>query len=457
MTLSRYRPHLIAMMALALPLTGSHLARIAIGVTDTLMIGWYGVDELAAIVLATSLFFVIFMLGSGFGIGLMGVIATAIARGDRTETRRATRMALWLSVLHALIVLPFFWHSGAILLALGQKPEIAALAQDYLRVMGFAMAPALWGLTLNSLMAALGRANIVLLITVAAIPVNALLNWVMIFGHFGVPEMGVLGSAVASFIANLFQMGLLAFCAIRLKETREFQIFGRFWRPDWPAFRAIFMLGAPIGLTLVAETGMFVGTNIMMGWIGKLELAAHGIALQLASIAFMIHLGLANAVTIRIGTYYGQGNVDSMRDAGKTALGLSVLFAAVAITIFLTMSRTLAGLYLDAGNPDAAAIITLVAGLMILASMFQLADGVQVVALGMLRGVHDTRMPMVYAVISYWVVGLPAGWVLAFPLGMGPHGLWLGLLFGLLCAAALLTTRFWRGLNRGWTQTPAAV
>lgn len=456
MSLPRYRPHLIALLSLALPLTGSHLARIAIGVTDTLMIGWYGVDQLAALVLATSLFFVIFMLGSGFGIGLMGVIATAIARGDRTETRRATRMALWLSILHSLIVLPLFWNSEAILLALNQKPEVAGYAQDYLRIMGFAMAPALWALTLNSFMAALGRANIVLFITVAGVPINAFMNWVLVFGNLGMPELGVFGSGIAGVLINLFQMILLIACAVMLRETRDFHLFQRFWRPDWTAFRAIFKLGAPIGLTLVAETGMFVGTNIMMGWIGKLELAAHGIALQLSSIAFMVHLGLANAITIRVGTFYGRNDLDSMRDAGRMAIVLSVFFAVLTIAVFLTMAAPIADLYLAADNPDATAIIALVVSLMVFASMFQLADGIQVVALGMLRGVHDTRIPMVYAVISYWMIGLPASWALAFPLGMGPQGLWLGLLFGLVCAAVLLMVRFRRGLQRGWTAAGAA-
>ncbi len=451
MSISRYVPHLVATLGLALPLTGSHLARQAIGVTDTVMVGWYGVDPLAAVVLATSFFFILFMLGSGYGIGVMGVIATAKARGDQTEVRRATRMALWLSAVHSVIVLPLMWFSGAILLKLGQKPEIAAYAQEYLRIMCWAMAPALWGLTLNSFLAALGRANIVLLITMAGIPLNMLLNWMLIFGNLGAPELGVAGSAIASLVVNIFQLVLMVVCAITLREARPFNLLRRMWHPDWAAFRTIGLLGLPVGLTLVAESGMFVGTNVMMGWLGSHYLAAHGIALQLASIAFMIHLGLSNAVTIRVGTFAGQEDRSGMRDSGVAAIVLSILFAAVTITIFLTLSRQIAALYLDAGDPLTPTIIALVGGLMIYAAMFQLADGMQVIALGMLRGVQDTRVPMVMAVISYWVVGLPTGWFLAFRAGWGAGGLWLGLLAGLFCAAVLLMTRFWRGLARGWT------
>ncbi|WP_312530111.1 MATE family efflux transporter [Paracoccus sp. (in: a-proteobacteria)] len=449
MSILRLAPHLTATLALALPLTGSHLARQAIGVTDTLMVGWYGVDPLAAVVLATSFFFILFMLGSGFGIGVMGVIATAMAQGDETEVRRATRMALWLSAIHAVVVLPLMWFSGAVLLSLGQTPEIAAYAQEYLRIMCWAMAPALWGLTLNSFLAALGRANIVLVITMAGIPLNMLLNWMLIFGHFGAPELGVAGSALASLAVNIFQLVLLVICAIRLPEAQRFHLFRRFWNPDWAAFRSILMLGLPVGLTLVAESGMFVGTNVMMGWLGSHYLAAHGIALQMASIAFMIHLGLSNAVTIRVGTFAGQKDRFGMREAGVTAILLSILFAAVTITIFLTLSRQIAALYLDVNDPLTPSIIALVGGLMVYAAMFQLADGMQVIALGMLRGVQDTRIPMVLAVISYWLIGLPTGWALAFHGGWGAGGLWLGLLAGLFCAAILLMVRFWRGLATG--------
>lgn len=456
MTFTRIRPHLIATLALALPLTGSHLARMAIGVTDTVMIGWYGVDELASVVLATSMWFVLFMLGSGFGIGVMGVIATAVARGDDTETRRATRMALWLSTLYAIMILPVLWHSEAILLFLGQKPEVAAYAQQFLRIMCFAMAPALWGLTINSFLASLGRPHIVMIITVAGIPLNILLNWMLVFGNLGAPQLGVVGSGLAGLIVYGSQCLLLVICAATLKVARPYNLFRRFWNPDWSAFRAILILGAPIGLTLVAETGMFVGTNVMMGWFGPQELAAHGIALQLASLAFMVHLGLANAVTIRVGTAWGQQDVPAMGDAGRAAIILSLLFSTLTIIIFLTASEWLAAQYLDAANPLAPAIIALVGGLMIFAAMFQFADGMQVIALGMLRGLQDTRVPMFMAIFSYWVIGLPCAYLLAFRFGFGPGGLWLGLLSGLACAAVLLLRRFWRGQAMGWTDTGAA-
>lgn len=451
MSAGNLRPHIFATLALALPLTGSHLARQAIGVTDTVMIGWYGVEPLAATVLATSFFFLLFMLGSGYGIAVMGVIASALARDDKTEVRRATRMALWLSSAHAIVVLPLMWWSGRILLALGQTPEVAAYAQEYLRIMCWAMGPVLWGMTLNSFLAAVGRAHIVLWVTVGGIPINMALNYALIFGYYGAPELGVAGSALASLTVNVAQMIALVICAARLPEARPFDLFRRFWRPDWEALRSIFRLGFPVGLTLVAETGMFAGTNVMMGWFGANFLAAHGIAVQMVSIAFMFHLGLANAVTIRLGTAFGVHDRAGMTQSGLAGTLLSVVFAAIAITIFLTSSEYLAGLYLAADNPEAPVIAGLVGMLMVYAAIFQLADGMQVIALGMLRGVHDTRGPMVLAVISYWLIGLPLGGLLGITAGLGPAGLWIGLCTGLATAAASLMLRFWRGHARGWT------
>ncbi|WP_134678467.1 MATE family efflux transporter [Paracoccus ravus] len=458
MTLDRYAPHLRATLALGLPLVGSHLARMAIGVADTVMVGWYGVEELAALVIATSFFHILFFLGMGFGIGVMGVIAEAIARGDETEVRRATRMALWLSIIHPVLVLPLMWFSEPILLAIGQEPVVAALAQDYLRIAGFGLLPVLCGLTLNSYLAAMERPQVVLWITLAGLPVNVLLNWVLIFGNFGAPELGVRGAAIASVSVQVLQLVLLVGYAAWLPAARKYRLFRRFWRPDWADLRKVFLLGLPIGLTMVAEGGLFVGSNVMMGWIGTQALAAHGIALQLASITFMLHLGMSNAATVRIGQARGWGDAQWMRDAAVTVTAVSVGAAVLAVILFLALPRTLVGLYLDAGDPETPALIAIGAGLMFYAALFQLTDALQVIALGLLRGVQDTRVPMVIAAISYWLVGIPVAYGLAFALGLGPKGLWLGLVAGLTVASVLLMRRFWRGHARGdWTPAPAAV
>lgn len=449
------RHHLSETFLLGLPLVGTHLARMLIGVTDTVMIGRYGVDPLAALVLATSYFVILMMLGSGYALAVMGVIAAARARGDETQVRRSTRMALWLSVVHSAIVLPVMWWSGPILSALGQQPQVAAYAQDWLRVMGFAMPATLCAMALNSYLAALGRPNVVLGVTAIGLPINALLNWMLVFGHLGAPALGVTGSALASLTVNWLQLAALAAAASLLPQARPYHLFRRLWRADWTEGRSLLALGLPIGLTLVAETGMFTGANVMMGWFGAAPLAAHGIALQLAALTFMVHLGISNAATIRVGTAHGRGDGHGLRLAALAATLLSACFALVPMSAFLAVPEMLTGLYLNPGDPRAPAIVALAAGLMLYAGLFQMVDAMQAIALGLLRGVQDTRIPMLLAVVSYWLIGLPAGWLLAFPLRMGPPGLWLGLLVGLSAAAALLMARFWGRRGRDGGPVPA--
>ena len=445
-------------MSLGLPLIGSHLARMAIGVGDTVMIGWYGVEPLAALVIATSFFHILFFLGMGFGIGVMGVIAAHVAAGRETEVRRGARMALWLSVGFAGMVMPLMWWSEPILLALGQTPVVSALSQDYLRIAGWGLALILWQVTLSSYLAALERTQVVMWVTLAGLPLNLFLNWVLIFGNLGAPELGVRGAAIASVVVQATQLVLLIAYARWLPKARRYHLFQRFWRPDWQAMAQVARIGWPIGLTMVAEGGLFVASNIMMGWIGTAELAAHGIALQITSITFMAHMGLSNAATVRVGQAMGRGDRAWMRDAALTVIGLSLMFAAFAIAIYLLFAEPLVRLYLDPADPQAGAIVALGAMLLMYAALFQLTDAFQVIALGFLRGVQDTQVPMWIAGFSYWVVGMPAAWALAFPLGLGPAGLWLGLCVGLTVAAILLMRRFWRGHARGdWTAAAAPV
>ena len=454
----RYRPLVIGLIGLGLPLIGANLARMAIGVTDTVIVGRYGVEPLAALVLATSYHFVLFMLGSGYGIALMGVIAAAMAQGDDTRVRRCTRMVFWLSGLHAIVVLPVLWFSGPILLALGQQPQIAGLAQDFLRIYGFSMAPMLWGLVLNSYLAALGRPQVVLWVTLAGLPVNAALNWMLVFGNWGAPEMGVRGSAVASLTVTMLQLVILVAYALWLPRARHFRLAQNLWKPDWADFRQMFRLGLPVGVTLVAETGMFAGGNVLMGWLGPRVLAAHGIALQLSALAFMVHLGLASAATIRVGEAAGRGDLGLIRALGRSVIGVSATVAVMTATLFMVIPRWLGGLYLDPAAPETPEILGLIALLLFWAGLFQIADAMQAVALGLLRGIQDTRGPMVIAAVAYWLVGMPAAYVAAFPLGFGPQGVWFGLLAGLATAAALLMRRFWGGEARGdWTRAAAAA
>lgn len=450
-----YRGHARALLVLGLPLIGSHLAQMLLHVTNTVMLGWYGVNELAAVVLGASAFFVVFILGSGFGIAVMGMVASALGSGDEAQVRRSTRMGLWLSVLYGLAVQPLMWGSGTILAAAGQAPEVAALAQDYLRVTGPGMIPALLVMVLKSYLAAFERTQVVLWTTLAGVLVNAILNWLLIFGRGGLPELGLTGAAVGTLVTQILSFAILAVYAARLPELRRYTLFRRFWRPDRLALAAVFRIGWPIGLTGLAESGLFGATALMMGWIGTTELAAHGIAMEVAGLAFMVHLGLSNAATVRIGRADGAGDVEGVRRAAISAIAMSVLFGLVMVTLFLSVPEAIVRPFLDLGNPGATAILAFGAQLLAVAALFQLADAMQCMALGLLRGVQDTRVPMWLAAISYWGVGMPAGYLLAFRAGLGGIGLWLGLVVGLTLAATLLLWRFWRGRLRAPAEVAA--
>jgi MATE family multidrug resistance protein len=436
--------HAREMLVLGLPLIGSSLAQMALHVTDTVMVGWYGVVPLAAVVLGASSFFIVFVVGSGFAKAVLPMVAAALGRGDETQVRRDTRMGLWLSIAYGLAVYPIFWWSGPILLALGQSPEVSALAQDYMRVAGLGMAPALVVTVLQSYLSALHRTQVVLWVTLAAVAVNIVVNWALIFGNWGFPELGAPGAAVATVLVQVLSLVLLAVYAGSHPPLRKFRLFQRFWRPDWPAMRQVWRLGLPIGLTGLAEGGMFQASALMMGWIGTVELAAHGIALEVAALTFMLHVGLSSAATIRIARFDGQGDRVALRRAAKVALVLSLAVAVASICLFLAIPQQIVALFVDLAKPKSAEILAYGSALLVLAALFQLADGMQVMALGLLRGVKDTQVPMVLAAVSYWLIGIPCSYLLAFPLGFGGQGLWLGLVVGLFCASASLMWRFWR-------------
>ncbi|MDN5789125.1 MATE family efflux transporter, partial [Pseudorhodobacter sp.] len=251
------------------------------------------------------------------------------------------------------------------------------------------------------------------------------------------------GAAIASVFTQILTFAALAGYAHWLPELRRFALFQRFWRPDWQAMVQVYRLGWPIGLTGLAEGGLFQASALMMGWIGTMELAAHGIALEVTALAFMVHLGLSNAATVRVGRAMGQGDVRSLRDGAWVAMLLSWSFGAVMVVVFVMLPAPIIGLFLDRANPQSDDIIAFGTVLLALSALFQMVDATQVMALGFLRGMQDTRAPMWIAALSYWVVGIPVSYVLAFPLGVGGPGLWLGLTSGLSVAALLLMWRFW--------------
>ena len=437
-----YAGHGRAVLTLGLPLIGGHVAQMAIGVTDTVMLGWYGVDALAAVTLGGTYFFVLFLVGAGFAWAVMPLVASYEADGDQTGIRRATRMGIWLVTAFALACLPLMIWSGPLLRLMGQGDALASDAAEYLQVAGFGVLPALLVMVLKSYLAALERTRVVLVITLFAVVVNGLANYALIFGNWGAPELGIVGAAMASVLTHTVSLlGVVIYAHVALPEHRLFQ---RLWRGDAEMLNRVFRLGWPIGVTSLSETGLFAASALMMGWLGTVPLAAHGIAVQLASLTFMVHLGLSNVATIRAGNAFGRGDRDHMARGAGMVLIMSVAMAVLTIAAFLTWTEALILVFMQESEPQKAAILSVGVGLLAMAALFQLVDGTQAVALGLLRGVQDTRVPMIMAAVSYWVIGIPCSYILGFVLGWDGIGIWMGLVAGLAAASVLLNVRFWR-------------
>ena len=295
--------HTWAVLKLGMPLILSNVAQFAIHMTDTLMLGWYSVTALAAATIAGTMFFLIFIVGSGFGQAITPLVAAAAEAGDTRMVRRATRMGCWLSVLYGCVMVgPFIW-SEAILLAIGQDPEVAALAQDYLRIAGLGIVPALLVMALKSFLAGLERTGIILWSTLGTAVLNGFVNYALIFGNWGAPELGIRGAAISSLL--LTTLNVLVLIAYALWKTPQYRLLQNVLSPDAEIMGRVYRLGWPIGLTALAEGGLFSATSVMMGWLGAVALAAHGIALQVAGMTFMIHIGLSQAATVRAGRALG--------------------------------------------------------------------------------------------------------------------------------------------------------
>lgn len=451
-----YPGHARAITVMGLPLVGGHLGQIAIGVSDTVMAGWYSVEALAAVTLASTYFFVLLIFGSGFAWGVMPLVAAFDAEGDEVGLRRATRMGMWLSMGFAVLALPLMIWSRPIMALMGQDQALADMVDGYLFIAAWGIFPALMVMVLKSYLAALERTQVVLWITLLAGVANVLANYAFIFGNWGAPELGVRGAAIASVTSH--SVSLVAVVIYVLWKMPQHQMFVRLWRPDWEMLARVFRLGLPIGFTGLSEVGLFAASAVMMGWLGTVALAAHGIALQLASITFMVHLGISNVATIRAGNAYGRRDPAHLARGAITATVMSALVAVVTIFVFVMWPEPLINLFMQRDEPARDQILVIGVGLLAMASLFQLVDGAQAVALGILRGVQDTTVPMLLAGFSYWIVGMPASYLLGFVFDLEGVGVWLGLVFGLGVAAILLNARFWGSvLKRLGPTDPAAA
>jgi len=453
-----WREEMRATLSLSWPMVLTNLGQIAMTATDVMMMGRLGTTALAAGSLGANLYFAPMIFGLGLMLATSPMMATELGRRRHSvrDLRRTVRQGLWLAGLVSIPIWLLLWNGEAILLAMGQDAALAEEAGRYIRTLQWAVLPFYGYIVLRSFISALERPGWALLVVFVAVVFNVFANWVLMYGNLGVRPMGVAGSGWATTISSALMFAGLALVVTREPRFRRYRLFGRFWRADWPRFLTLVRLGLPIGAILAFEVTIFNAAAFLMGLIGAASLAAYAIAIQIASVTFMVPLGLNQAVTVRVGLAYGARDAEGIRRAGWSAYALGVGFMALMALVMVLFPATLIRAFIDIHDPANAEVVALAAAFLAFAALFQIVDGAQAVASGMLRGLHDTKIPMVFAAIGYWGVGLPLGVLLAFPFGLAGSGIWIGLFSGLAVVAALLLVRWLRRDRLGLTP-PAPV
>ena len=438
---SGIRTEVRATLVLATPLAAANLAQMAMGVTNTLMVGRLGAMPLAAVGLGGMFYFTVGVMLQGILFAVAPLAAHALGAGDRAAAGRIAGAGWVLSVMLALPFVATLTSLDRLLQALGYDAALAAEIGRYLRALAWG-APAFLGFgVLRSLLAAMSRTRPVMAVLLACVASNAMLNWSLIFGHLGAPALGVAGSGYASSINQWLMLAGLALSTRTVPHLAGLRMRRRAFAASWTEIGNILRLGLPIGGIRGMEVGVFLAAGILMGLLGAAALGAHQLILNCASVSFMVPLGLGQAATVRVAYQLGAGRVIAARRAGFVALALGVGFMAAAAVVLWAFPLTIIGAYVDVADSANHQTVQIARRLIVIAALFQVFDGMQVIAVGALRGYRDTVVPMLLAAFGYWGAGFAGGWLLAFPFGYGAVGLWWGLAFGLAVVAVLLTLR----------------
>jgi MATE family multidrug resistance protein len=440
---SPWRAELRATLALAWPLILANVTQQAIQATDILLMGRLGASQLAAATLALNMTFTFNLLLLGILIASSPMMATALGQRFNAvrDVRRTFRAGLWILIVSLPPYWLVLWHVGALMRALGQSAELASQGQTFLRAYMWCTAPWLLFQLLRNFVSALERPRMILWLSISGIALNALLSWSLIFGHFGLPALGLVGGGLGSTLTWWLLCAALIAFVYRDRQFRRFHLFGRFWRFDRERTMAMVKLGWPIGVTMALEMGVFALAAYFMGWIGAPAVAAHAVALQIAALTFMVPLGLGQAATVRVGLALGRQDEAGIARAGWTSWIVGVGFMGAMAIVMWSIPRPLVTIFL-ADVPANSAVIALAVSFLQVAAAFQLVDGAQVIGAGMLRGLHDTRWPLIFALFGYWVVGLGIGAWLGFGADWKGVGIWIGLASGLAAVAVLMLARW---------------
>jgi MATE family multidrug resistance protein len=432
---------LIAIARISGPLAAAYLAEIAMGITDMVIVGRVGSVELAGVGLASSVLFEILIVSVGV-VSIVAVLAAEARGAGSTEgVRHAVRQGFLVALLLGIPGAIGGWHLAPLLAMTGQDPDVIVFADRYLRAAAWFIIPYLLFVVLRSFLAAIARAGAVMVVTVAAIGVNALLTYGLVFGEWGMPAMGVAGAGWATTITVWLMLAALVSYTVGSRHFRVFHLYAAGLRVDVSVFKEIFRLGLPVAGISLLESGMFVAVSIFMGVLGPSWLAANQIMFNVVAVGFVIALAVGEACGVRVAHGVGAGAPREVRRSAVTGVGLGTVVMVLSASVLWLFPEEIVSAFLDVRDPKNAEVVAHAVVLAAIAAVFQLFDGLQAIGARALRGLKDTLVPMWIASVGYWVLGLLGGWILCFPLGYGAAGLWWGLANGLIATGSALVWR----------------
>jgi len=432
-----FKEHFKRNYLLAYPVVLSQLGHILVGTADSLMVGRVGTEELAAVSIANAVFSVTMMFGIGISFGLTPLVAQSDGERNHRSAMRFMKHSFLINLVFGLILFIFLLFGGFVLDILNQPKEVVVLAKPYLAIIGFSLLPFMIFQTFKQFAEGLSMTKQAMYITLSANVINIVLNYILIFGKLGFEPMGLVGAGWATLISRiLMAAGMVLF----VRYYKQFTIYWKYFKVTvWNvvSFKKLLNLGVPTGFQYIFEVGAFASAAVMIGWMGAIPLASHQVAMNLASISYMMATGISAAATVRVGNQLGQRDIPTMRIAAFTCFLMAIIFMSITGLLFMVLNNHLPMLYTSDQE-----VISIASSLLIIAALFQLSDGIQVVGLGALRGMGDVKVPTVVTFMAYWVIGLPSGYLLAFVLGLQEKGVWYGLLIGLSVTAIILFIRF---------------
>ncbi|MCH7397082.1 MATE family efflux transporter [Belliella sp. DSM 107340] len=432
-----FNDHFSKTFVLAYPVMLSQLGQVLVGVADSMMVGRLGAEPLAAASLANSIFFVLLMFGIGVSMAITPLVAMADGKNKTSRIGRLFRHGFTINMVTGAMLFIVIILFSPLLKYMNQPQKVVELAIPYLAIITLSILPFMFFQTFKQFAEGLSQTKQAMYITIVCNGLNVFLNWIMIYGNLGFPALGLNGAGWATLISRVLMGIVIAYYVLKSKRYKSFNLGFKIKRFSFPMISKMLRIGVPTGFQFIFEVGAFSAAAIMMGWIGVTALAAHQIAINLASISYMMASGLSAAAMVRVGNQLGRKDIKTLREAGFTVFGMTAIFMLCAAVLFISLREFLPSLYIDDDT-----VIQMSASLLIIAGIFQLSDGIQVVGLGALRGMADVKVPTIVTLIAYWVIGLPLGYFFAFVLDMQEKGIWYGLLIGLTVTGFMLLYRF---------------